>query len=378
MARTKLKPLDVYRQSTLASFETCARRTRFDLQAGDVTTGWTESAADLGSVVHEVLAEILRTIKEYGEPHVPTQEAVEIMYEVMNASSIVLPVEDCHTLRWLVLDFCDLTWDPSRIAAIEERLTLDVLCPDGEIRTLKGQPDVVLFDPPHGLIIPDWKSGKGTPKKPRDPSLVIAEGEMELVKGLKYLSERGHFQLDTYGLLALMGHRDDGSMIAPTASYATMREYHLRSRSIREATLTREAAMEHVVRILGHRMMQIDNAISGGAKSALWAPRSGSHCTRQCPVARSCPIPREMRGDGAISTQTQADVAARQFVVAGAQEEQTRVQLKAWEEGGNPPGRANDRDEVRWGPDRHMWKAKGGGRKFGLWPISNGNGNGGS
>jgi hypothetical protein len=52
----------------------------------------------------------------------------------------------------------------------------------------------------------------------------------------------------------------------------------------------------------------------------------------------------------------------------------TDGQLKAWEEGGNPPGRANDREEWRWDPPG-AWVAKGGGRKFGLYPAANGNGN---
>jgi hypothetical protein len=43
--------------------------------------------------------------------------------------------------------------------------------------------------------------------------------------------------------------------------------------------------------------------------------------------------------------------------------------LKAWQEAGNPPGRVNERDEVRWGPAPDAWMFKGGGRRFDIWPA---------
>jgi hypothetical protein len=92
----KLKPLAIYRQSTLAGFEICARRTRFALELGDDfgPTGWVGSAGELGTVMHAVLAELLRTLYRTGEIQAPTQEAVEITYEVYRGMDIVLPAED--------------------------------------------------------------------------------------------------------------------------------------------------------------------------------------------------------------------------------------------------------------------------------------------
>jgi hypothetical protein len=380
MARPKLTPLTEYRQSLLAGFETCARRTRFSLQVdGDYPTGWVESTGELGQAFHAVAAEMLRTMYRQGEVQMPTQEAVEIMREVYAAGDIVLPTEDRHTLRGLVLGFCAFEFVPTRIVALEERLTLDVPGPDGVLRTVKGQPDLIMLDPPDGLVIVDWKSGKGKPKKPRTPEegQVVKEGDREIVYGKRYLSERGHFQLDTYGLLALKGRRDDGTMLMPDAQRVTLREIHLRSGEERVATLGL-AELEHIEPDIGDHMMKLERAIAEGPKSPLWSPRPGSHCSRQCPVVRSCPIPREMRGQGAIATQAQADEAARQAAVLAGQREAligTDGQLKAWEEAGNPPGRANDREEWRWDPPG-AWVAKGGGRKFGLYPVANGNGNG--
>lgn len=382
MAKSKLQPLTIYRQSTLAGLETCARRTRFALQAGDdVTTGWVESTGDLGTVFHAVVAEILRTMWRHDHHLMPTEEAMVICREVYAAGDITLPSEDRRTLSGLVLAFCKFPFNPRRIPTmvgpdgiepiIEQRLTLDVVCPDGKTRTLKGQPDLIMFDPPHGLLVADWKSGQGKPPEPRDKTKIMhREGmdDVEIVKGAEYLSDRGHFQLDTYGLLALLGRLDDGSRIAEGAHYVTLREIHLRTSKERLATIDRNQAVEHVMPALAAHMQRLDRGIAEGIHSAVWKPRPGKHCVKQCPVARSCPIPREMRGDGAITTQAQADAAARQWMVTGAQKDQARSQSVAWTEAGNPPGQINEREQLRWGPEADMWMTKGNGRKFGAWP----------
>jgi hypothetical protein len=83
VARPKLQLLTEYRQSLLAGFETCARRTRFSLQVdGDHPTGWVGSSGELGRAFHAVAAEMLRTMYRQGETQMPTQEAVEILREV--------------------------------------------------------------------------------------------------------------------------------------------------------------------------------------------------------------------------------------------------------------------------------------------------------
>lgn len=378
MARSKLKPLDTYRQSTLAGLGTCARRTRFALERGDDTVaGWVGSTGDLGTVFHAVVAEMLRTMWKYDHRTMPTEEAMTVCREVYANGDITLPAEDRRTLSGLVLAFCKFPFAPRKIAALEQRLTLDIVCPDGVTRTLKGQPDLVMYDPPHGLIVVDWKTGQGKPPKPQDASKVIAldDTDVTLAIGPEYLSDRGHFQLDTYGLLAMEGRLDDGSRIAEGAQYVTLREMHLRSGEERMATLDRNTAIEHVMPALAADMQRLDRGIREGPKSKVWAPRPGKHCTKQCPVARSCPIPREQRGDGAIMTQAQADAAARQWMASKAVVEQTRSQSVAYVENGNPPGRINDREELRWGPEKDAWRQKGGGRKFGAWPAeTNGNG----
>jgi hypothetical protein len=370
---------EVFRQSLLGGFEVCPRRTRFALQAPDsLALGWVESTGDLGTAFHSVAAAILRTMHQHGEDTIPHEEAIVIMREVYAAGDIILPTEDRHTLRQLVLRFVAIPFPANRIAigangepAIEQRLTLEVQCPDGEVRTLKGQPDLIMIDPPDGLMIFDWKTSKGQPKKPRDPLKVIKSEDTgnELAIGKEYLSDRGHFQLDTYGLLALLGRLDDGSMLSPGARRVTLRELHLRSGQVRQAQLDLDD-LEHVEQHIADHLMKIDRAISEGPKSKLWKPRPGSHCLKQCQVTRSCPTPPEQRGIGALSTQAQADREAEIFAVWEGKSAQARERLKAWQEANNPPGRVNERESVRWGPDPDAFLTKGNGRGFKIWPDS--------
>jgi hypothetical protein len=93
------------------------------------------------------------------------------------------------------------------------------VCSDGVTRVLKGQPDILLADPPDGLVVVDLKSGRGRPKGPR-----VEPEAGEVVEGRQYLSDL--FQGDTYSLLALRRY--------PAAKRVTFRELHCgRARSVR-------------------------------------------------------------------------------------------------------------------------------------------------
>jgi RecB family exonuclease len=355
MTRGTLPTLEEYRQSVLRSHATCPRRTRRDLQAGDVTTGWSEASGDLGTATHAVLAEVMRTLRAAGEQMIPTEEATVICWEVYNALDLTLPAKELETLEWMVQSFCQYRWS-TRIFAIEEPFRVPVVCPDGVIRVLKGQPDLVTADPPRGLVCVDYKTGQARPKAPRE-----AAAEGEAIVGKEYLSDAGVFQRQVYGF-GLM-------RTFPAVQYVILRELPLRfpGEPPREARLERHE-LEHVEKAIASRMMKLDRGLREGPKSEVWKPRPGKHCVK-CPVARSCPVPREMRGDGAILTQVQADRAAQRLAVMGAKKDQATSQLKAWQEAGNPPGRVNERDEVRWGPAPDAWMFKGGGRRFDIWPA---------
>lgn len=344
--RPVLPALTKYRQSLLRSFETCPRRTRFGLELpGDLTTGYTEASADLGKAVHAVNAEILRTLHQHGEEYMPTQEAVEIMYEVLVRADYVLPADEREALLGMTLWFVSKPWDTRRILGLEKRLSTEIACQDGVMRTLTGQPDLLVAAPPSTIIIVDYKSGWGRPKQPMKTP---AEGEV--VSGKQYLSDRGHYQLDSYGLLAMRQY--------PAVQEAVLRELHLRTGEVREAVLRREE-LEHVERELGLQMMLVERGIAEGRDSKVWKPRPGSHCLRQCPVARSCPIPTEQRGDGAVDDDSDADAQAERFAVVDAQRQQLRARLKAYHEQTGYAAQVGDGKVMRW-------KGEVGDRSFGM------------
>jgi hypothetical protein len=339
-----------FRQSLLASFEQCPRRAMHGLAIqDDITVGNTGSSADLGSAFHAVAAEMLRILYRQGEEQMPTQEAVEVMYEVLREGPWVLPTRDRHDLRWLVLGFCGYKWRPQDFIAIERRLFTEVACPDGEIRELGGQPDLLIADPPDGVILADWKTGRGTPKAPRN------DRDAETVTGKQYLSDRGHYQLDIYGFLVMRNY--------PSVNRAILRELHLRSGKIREAVLVRDE-LEHVERQIADQLMKLDAAITNGSEGdPLWKPRPGEWCARRCPVAASCPVPAEQRGVGALEDESQADAAAGRFVNVDGLRNTLRDQLKAfYEQTGHAP-RVGDGTALYWREKER------GGRSFGVWPV---------
>lgn len=360
MARRKLPVLTSYRQSVLSGMQKCPRRVKFDLLAGDVRAGWVDSSGDLGSIFHAIAARILQALKVRGMQEMPWSEAREIMYEVAAEYPAVLPTREFHDLHYLVEGFCRFRWDVRRILAIEEQIEAEVMGQDGALRMITGHPDILLADPPDGVIIIDYKSGRGKPKSPR------GQADAEHVSGRQYLSERGLFQLDCYGALALRRY--------PQARRATLKEYHLRTGQVREATLERHALPE-VERQLGIQAQQLEMALAEGPKSDRWYPKPGDHCGgHKCPVARSCPIPREMRGLGAVDSSASAKVAAAAFVVAQAQYRHASEQVKAFHEGTGEAPVLPDGSVVGWLVDGK------GGRKFGvgsvdrLWQDANGGG----
>ena len=330
-----------FRQSTLASLEICPRRTYYGLRTpDDLAVGYVEATGDLGSMIHLVFAEILRTLYRQSEQQLSTQEAIEVAYEVMAKSDIVLPADERDTLIGLTLNFCEKKWDTRRFMptangpAIEQRLSMEIKCQDGKTRTFTGQPDLLMADPPDGIAIYDWKSGRGQPKAPRTPP---PEGEP--VVGKKYLSDRGHWQLDSYGCLGLHEY--------PQANRATLYEFHLRSGTWRLAHLYR-SDLEHVEREIGVQMMKLERGIIEGEESKIWYPRSGRQCLRQCPVAYSCPIPAEQRGIGAIESEEDADAQASRFMAVDGLRGQLRDRLKANYEETGYAAKTGDGREIRW------------------------------
>ena len=268
--------------------------------------------AALGTVMHAVAAEILATLRRTGEVRVPTEEALVIAHEIQARPDMPhLAIEQRRTLRIMVLQFSKHQWDAARIVGIEQHLEADVVCPDGVTRRLTGRPDAMFADPPGGLIMLDLKTGWGKPPEPRDGNWLREDGR-------PFLSDRGTFQLDVYGYLALRN--------MPAVEQIVLREYFPRRDLLREAYLRRED-LEHVERYIGIALQRLDGMLAGGIAAE---PRPGAWCARSCPSPGDCPIPATLRRAGAVATPEVALDVARRYTVLDAARGRDNTALKAY------------------------------------------------
>jgi hypothetical protein len=342
-----MKIPDAFRQSLVGTFDDCALATRFELEGH---REWSSKAQARGTIFHSIAEEILRTLHRQGENAISTQEAIEVAYEVMAQRDVpagdvvVLDADERAMLIRTVLMFAGLTWDDLHIVGLEKRLTVPIKCEDGKTRTFTGKLDLLAADPPGGAIVVDFKTGWGSPKDSRGPEEPV---------GKQYLSERGHFQLDAYGLLVMGTY--------PSIDHVTLREFHVMTDAVREATLTRDE-LEHVTRELGVQMELLERAMTEGAKSKLWKPTPGKHC-QWCCRPSGCPIAAAERGEGAVETPEMAAEWAEGLVAASASRDNYRKALKAYvdETGAIVPAGRNL--AVGWRVDD-----KNGRRAFGIYP----------
>jgi hypothetical protein len=314
------------RQSTLAGLSVCPRRTWHDLAAGwDSVRGNVGATGELGRLQHEVCAEILRTLYVQGETEISTYEAEAIANEVYAASPIVLPAQCFDDLIWMTLRFVERPIRADRLLptesgpAIEQRIDVPIKCPDGVTRILSCQPDAV-FAGADGTtaVVGDWKTSRGKPRTPRQQQEGVPE---DTAVGFDYLSPRGHFQAPCY-LIAAM-HR------WPRVQRGVFRESYLRYGLYREFVMDRNGDKhKRFETLIGAHLQKLERGLSEGADSALWQPRPGGHCARQCPVARSCSIPAEQRGAGAIEDDDMADAEAARFVMVDGLKSEMKAALK--------------------------------------------------
>ncbi len=368
-AAAVVDPLKRYRVTTLRSFATgCPRST---VLASHHQTGGFGSSGHRGSAMHAAIAEILRTLYRHNEPRFErTEDAVAVLREVVAAGPWVITPADMLGVRNLdgttaesglvqmISSFAQTQWRPSRFMVIEgalppfdgeARMTMDIACPDGEVRTLSGAPDLVIADPPGGAIIVDHKQSMARPVQPREP---VPDGQP--IRGVQYLTDPqgDYFQLCSYGALVMAAF--------PAVKTVTLREMSWRWMGPpREATISRDVVEEHVVPYLGMVMMQLDEALRGGDGSVFAQPRAGKHCDNRCSVKHSCPIAAEERGMGAIDSEDAADVIARRWRVIRALEPEMRKALKVWHEAEGHCPDAGSGQVVRW-------KGERGARKFGF------------
>lgn len=323
--------LPVIRQSLLASFDECHLRALFDIRYG---WGYSSHPAAAGTIFHSFAAEAMRTMKALGETRIPVAEALEILYDVARQRNVpawdrvVVPAHHWDKLRLGVIKFAkDNTFSVDRIVDIERRLTVPIRydLPDGRIieRFFTGQPDLLLWDPPDGAIILDYKLSWGLPPARRDET-----GEPESAeKEARRLSPEGFFQQRAYGFVVLKRY--------PALQKVTLREFYPLKGVTRQATIYRHQ-MEHIERELAILIEGLDRAISEGPEFAgtggprdPWRASPGRGC-QYCPKPSRCPIDSDARGAGAIESPEMAERYAAEYHVADRVRAHHRDALKAW------------------------------------------------
>lgn len=350
-----LDPALRYRQSTLRSYVACPRST---VLSSHHTTGGVGSTDDLGSAGHAVFAEILRTLRQHGEVQMSTEEAVCIMREVVAAGPWILTARDYNGdgdqigLLQMTCNFAGETWNPARFMAIEQRLSMELVCPDGEIRLLTGTPDLVIADPDTstpGIVCNDHKTGMARPQNPR-----ITPEEGEPIRGAQYLTDGTFTQFAIYAVLAMNEWPRAQRFIGRERSWRWLGPW-------REVVISRETVQEHLTPWVAELMMKLDCGRTEGEGSEYARPRPGKQCNTRCSVKRSCPVPQEQRGLGAIGSHDEADAEAKRWAVIKALQPEQREAIKAYVEATGYQPRVSDELVARWKD-----KASGKGRDFGI------------
>lgn len=351
-----------YRQSLLSKADNCSLSTLFDLEGNDYTTH--EQAR--GIIFHRYAAELLRTLWRTGEHQIPHEEAMQILYEVSRQREVephevvVVPARERRLLRICALALANTPLDMSKVLEIETRhtATLNYDHPvHGRVeRTISGTPDVVVADPPHGLVVIDWKTAPSAPA-PTPTNEQGDEVQAHWTGDHLHVSYEGYFQQRFYALLLLRAF--------PEIQYVTLRERYVLPRESRNATVPREA-LEHIEQELAVDVELLDRAIEGGSASELWKPSPGKHCDF-CRRPTSCPIEAEARElEGGVTSQAQAERIAAETIVAQRIYKDGMEACKAWHDATSRPipvRNAKGRQELRWGQDS---KGK---RRFKIHPV---------
>lgn len=358
------------RQSIGSDYDDCPLSAYFTMKYGN---GWSTSPQASGTIFHRTAAEILRTMQAQHSTTIPRREAIEILIEQCHQRNVAaedivrVPLRQMPELRMAVDKFAkDNTFSIHKIIDIEKKLEapLSYPTPNGLVtRTLTGTLDVLLYDPPDGALVIDWKSAWGLPPEPRDSEVQGYDDEE-----LKGLSFHGYFQQRWYGWLVMRCYRN--------INRVTLREFYVRKTKVRKATLHRHQ-MPDVEQELGILIAQFDQALGQGAPDlragadglvnmeqlGWWRPQPGRHCGF-CLKPTACPIPEEVRvaSGGAITSPEQAAAWSARLQIAERIRNMARTGLKGYVETSGLPV------PVKWAKGRLVigWYQTKRGRRFGF------------
>jgi DNA-directed RNA polymerase subunit F len=371
--------LPAVRQSLLSAFDDCALSAYFTMAHGQL---WSTHPQARGTIMHRAIAECLRTMQAQQEDTIPVSEALEILHEVLwqrdipDEELVRVPVRQVSELRRFISKFAaDNSFDVKAIVDIEKRLAgkiTYVLPETGEVveRVLTGQLDLLMYKPPQGALVVDWKDTWGLPP---DHSEQDAKGEEDDGSGLSW---HGYFQQRFYAWLVFVNY--------PKVQSVTLREFYIRKTEPRPATVHR-SRLHLIEQELAFLIAAFDAAVAQGKPPwpyrledtlmsdgsvqrgvGKWRPTPGKHCGF-CLRPGQCPIEDEARREGAISSQAMADRYAAEFMVASEVRQRRMDALKVWVDAHGPVivKWAKARMTVRWRDN-----STGSGRRFGVFPAA--------
>jgi hypothetical protein len=358
--RPSMRAPNPLRQSSIARFDNCALSLLLEFLQPEEKQRQPGLMAARGALFHRWVSRVLAEMRAAGSTEYPVEMGLEKLLQVLaqrdvpDEDVVHLPMRELRWLRVLVTRWCEGTtrgggFNAQRIMAIEERMYMPLAVPDGRgglyERVISGQPDVVVADPPDGVIIVDWKAGWTPPAREVD-RYDEDNGEKD-----QRLSDQGYAQQVIYGALAL--HE------LPAISRVTLREAYIMAGEYREATIHRWQ-LERVLDILGVSVSQIDAAFAAGPDSKRWLPTAGVHCGI-CPAPRRCPL---YDWEGIPTTLAEAQLLAREWIVSATVRKDRLPLLKAWVDihGPIPIDHGKGRREVGWVPN-----STGNGRRFVLY-----------
>lgn len=351
---TALAHFPLLRQSLLANFADCQLTAGFRLRMAiprpgsqilhtDGFTTWRQSA---GRLVHATIAEALRTMFVHTAEAIPPGDVIAIWDEMLRQAgpvgeSFALPAHEDAFARRVLRTWAERTRiTVSEIYGIEQRLSAPVRYPDGHgghvERLLSGQLDLLLLDPSRAhATVPDWKHSWRLPPKQGVEEDDEAFGDDERDDGDDRLSVEGYFQQQFYALLIFL--QPELSVVQSV----TLRESYLPRMREREATLWRHQ-LPDLIAYFAATAERFDRSYEASIRTrrgrlrrrplatpAQWGePSPGGHCSF-CPGAQDCPVPKDARESGLITTaaeaQTSAGVVLRLKRVVAMHEKSLRV-----------------------------------------------------
>ncbi len=304
------------RQSLLASFDTCALATKFDLTYRKLTPEaphnvreWSTQPQARGTIFHRAAAKCLEEMSAQGEERIEADVAVAILLESLRQADVepdeVMPLSmaEAKDLVWMIVKFAyDNTWDIENLVSVEERLAAPVSYPDpngGSVeRLITGQTDAVFGGEgnQHAIVL-DWKTSWALP-------------------GPTDISFGGYFQQRVYAFLIMRNY--------PSVQQVTLREVYVRYSETREATVLR-SDLDEIEAELAALVERFDRAVD----TDTWKPSPSKACS-YCARPTACPIFPSARGEGRIASEADAAKTAAQVLVAESALKQSKEALKTW------------------------------------------------